>query len=55
VNLMPDSVLDELPAGWKPRAKTQAHGNLTLIVPQPADLLVPKLRRKEPRDLKHHE
>ena len=55
VNLMPDSVLNELPTGWNQRADTQTHGNLTLIVPQPADLLVPKLRRKEPRDLKHHE
>jgi hypothetical protein len=55
VNLMPDSVLNELPAGWKQRAEIQRHGNLTLFVPQPADLLVPKLRRKEPRDLKHYE
>ena len=55
VNLMPDSVLNELPTGWRQRAHTQTHGNLTLVVPQPADLIVPKLRRKEPRDLKHHE
>ena len=53
VNLMPGSVLSELPRDWRTRAATRALGLLTVIVPAPADLLVPKLKRKEPRDLKH--
>src|SRR5207249_2725194 len=55
VNLMPTSALDELPAGWRERAAKSLLGKLTLIVPQAADLLVPKLRRGEPRDRKHYE
>ena len=54
VNLMPDTVLKGLPPDWQSRAVTQQEGKLTLIVPQPEDLLVPKLRRKEPRDLQHY-
>lgn len=55
VNLMPDSVLNGLPAGWSERAVKQLFGKLFLIVPLPADLLVPKLRRGETRDHKHYE
>ena len=54
VNLMPEIVLRELPTGWQSRAVNQQQGKLTLVVPQPEDLLVPKLRRKEPRDLQHY-
>src|ERR1041385_7709761 len=50
VNLMPHSVLDELPAGWKLRASRRLIGKLNLLVPAPADLLAPKLKRNEPRD-----
>ena len=53
VNLMPDSVLREFSADWKDRALTGAYGPLRLMVPSPADLLVPKLRRGEPRDHAH--
>jgi hypothetical protein len=53
VNLMPDSVLRELPPGWESRASRKAYGQLEVIVPAPQDLLVPKLRRNEPRDLSH--
>ena len=53
VNLMPKSVLRELPDGWESRACEEAYGNLTVIVPSADDLLVPKLARGEPRDLKH--
>ncbi len=53
VNLMPDSVLRELPAEWETRATTRACGLLTVTVPSPADLLAPKLRRNEPRDRAH--
>ena len=55
VNLMPDTVLNELPMDWRPRAVIRALTLLTVIVPAPSDLLVPKLKRKEPRDLKHAE
>ena len=53
VNLMPESVLNELPAGWRNRASVSQDGNLTVTVPHPADLLAPKLRRNEPRDRQH--
>lgn len=53
VNLMPESVLQELPAGWKERATQKQIGRLNLIVPAPPDLLSPKLRRNEPRDRAH--
>lgn len=55
VNLMPDTVLNEFPADWKSRAMVRSYGPLTLTVPAPEDLLVPKLKRAEPRDLKHFE
>ena len=53
VNLMPRMVLDHLPDGWRERTASADYGRLTLIVPSAADLLAPKLRRGEPRDLQH--
>lgn len=53
VNLMPDSVLCELPPGWETRAAQKTCSKLTVTVPSPADLLAPKLRRNEPRDRAH--
>lgn len=53
VNLMPGSVLKELPAGWEQRATQRNIGKLNLLVPAPADLLAPKLKRNEPRDRAH--
>lgn len=55
VNLMPDSVLKELPADWEQRAIRRNVGKLNLLVPAPADLLAPKLKRNEPRDRAHAE
>ena len=55
VNLMPRLVLRELPAGWPGRATVKTYGLLTLEVPSPADLLVPKRKRDEPRDRAHEE
>ena len=55
VNLMPESVLNELPAGWKQRATQKQIGRLSVLVPAPADLLTPKLKRNEPRDRAHAE
>jgi len=55
VNLMPETVLNELPAGWKQRATQRQIGKLNLLVPAPADLLAPKLKRGEPRDRAHAE
>lgn len=53
VNLLPGSILNELPAGWMARALRRQVGNLELIVPGPEDL--PKLKRNEPRDRVHCE
>jgi hypothetical protein len=53
VNLMPPTVLKELPAGWEMRAMQKQIGKLNLLVPAPADLLAPKLKRNEPRDRAH--
>lgn len=53
INLMPESVLKELPAGWQERTSEATTGHLTVIVPHPTDLLAPKLRRNEPRDRQH--
>jgi len=55
VNLMPKTVLNEFPADWKSRAVVRRVGLLTLTVPAPEDLLIPKLKRNEPRDIKHWE
>ncbi len=55
VNLMPESVLRELPSGWKERASQKTIGKLNLTVPAPPDLLAPKLKRNEPRDRVHAE
>jgi hypothetical protein len=53
INIMPESILKELPAGWKERATEEQIGKLNLLVPAPADLLAPKLKRNEPRDRAH--
>src|SRR5437763_1341608 len=50
VNLMPNSVLREFPPDWEDRAARKNYGQLSLEVPAPADLLVAKLKRAEPRD-----
>ena len=55
VNLMPDLALRDLPEGWQSRCSTASYTNLTVIVPAPRDLLVPKLKRNEPRDRSHRE
>jgi hypothetical protein len=55
VNLMPDSVLQELPSSWEQRAAKKQIGKLKLTVPAPADLLAPKLKRNEARDRAHAE
>lgn len=55
VNLMPETVLNELPVGWHSRATQKQIGKLNLLVPAPADLLAPKLKRNEPRDRAHAE
>jgi hypothetical protein len=53
VNLLPASVLDEFPEGWEARASRRTYGRLTVAVPSPRDILVPKLTRNEPRDRAH--
>ena len=53
VNLMPAAVLREFSFDWETRAASKRYGLLTLTVPAPDDLLVPKRRRDEPRDRAH--
>jgi hypothetical protein len=53
LNLMPDAALSGLPEGWKGRQSSKTYGLLTVYVPAPDDLLVPKVKRGEPRDLAH--
>lgn len=55
VNLMPYAVLSEMPDGWAQRAQKKNYGRLEVIVPSVEDLLVPKLKRGEPRDKVHVE
>ena len=55
VNLMPKSVLQKLPPGWKDRTHLKQYGKLHVTVPGIPDLLAPKLERGEPRDKKHVE
>jgi len=55
VNLMPDTVLQGLPPGWRERAIKKQISKLNLTVPAPADLLAPKLKRNQPRDQAHAE
>jgi len=50
---MPSSVLREFPEDWKDRATQKEYGLLQLVVPAPDDLLIPKLKRNEPRDRAH--
>lgn len=53
INLMPRAVLRELPEDWEARASAKEYQRLRVEVPSAADLLAPKLRRGEPRDLAH--
>jgi hypothetical protein len=53
VNLMPAAVLREMNEGWQQRASSKQYGLLEVTVPSVPDLLVPKLKRGEPRDILH--
>lgn len=53
VNLMPEAVLREFASDWEARASKKSYGLVEVKVPSPADLLVPKLKRNEPRDRAH--
>jgi hypothetical protein len=53
INLMPNGALRELPPDWQKRSSKKNYDFLTVEVPAPKDLLAPKLRRGEPRDLAH--
>jgi hypothetical protein len=52
---MPMAVLSEMPADWESRASRKIYGKLSVTVPSVNDLLVPKLKRAEPRDKLHAE
>jgi hypothetical protein len=53
INLMPATVLRELPTDWETRASRKEYGFLSVLVPSPTDLLIPKRKRNEPRDRAH--
>ena len=53
INLMPEQALEGLPSDWRVRSSTKDYHRLTVQVPAPIDLLAPKLKRNEPRDLAH--
>jgi hypothetical protein len=55
INLMPEGALDGLPVDWRSRASRKTYGKLAVEVPAPVDLLAPKLKRNEPRDLAHYQ
>jgi hypothetical protein len=55
INLLPDGALDGLPSDWQKRSSKKNYGSLTVEVPAPEDLLAPKLKRGEARDLAHHQ
>ena len=55
INLMPNGALSGLPSDWPTRAVEKTYGLLTVQVPLPEDLLVPKVKRGEPRDLAHQQ
>jgi len=55
INLMPNAALSGLPADWQRRSSRKTYALLTVQVPLPEDLLVPKLKRGEPRDLAHYQ
>jgi len=48
VNLMPELVLREFALDWEQRASKKTYGLLAVLVPAPADILIPKLKRNEP-------
>jgi hypothetical protein len=51
INLMPETAMQSFPVGWADRAFRKTYGKLTVIVPSADDVLVPKLLRRESRDL----
>jgi hypothetical protein len=53
LNLMPKTALQEFPSDWETRRSTKTYGSLTVIVPSADDLLIPKMKRGERRDLSH--
>jgi hypothetical protein len=48
-----EAVLREFPDGWENRSTSLSFGLIRVILPSVDDLLVPKLKRAEPRDLAH--
>jgi hypothetical protein len=55
INLMPERALEGLPADWRARSSRKTYRFLSVEVPAPSDLLAPKLKRNEPRDLAHYQ
>ena len=55
VNLLPDGALEGLPSDWQSRSSHKYYDMLSVEVPAPEDLILPKLKRNEPRDLAHHQ
>lgn len=55
INLMPDGALAGFPPDWQKRSSKKKYDLLTVEVPAPEDLLAPKLKRGEARDLAHNQ
>lgn len=53
VNLMPEAALREFASDWESRSAKKSYGMLEVVVPAPAEILIPKLKRNEPRDRAH--
>jgi hypothetical protein len=50
---MPPLALEGFPANWRDRAISKNYGLLSVTVPSVEDILIPKLKRGEPRDIAH--
>jgi len=55
INMLPEEVLTKFPIDWTEHKLTKQYGPLTVHVPCVAHLLIPKIRRGEPRDLVHYQ
>jgi len=54
-HIKPRGALDGLPSDWQWRLSKKDYGSLSVEVPAPEDILMPKLKRGEARDLAHHQ
>ncbi len=55
INLMPQQTLSEFHPEWKSHQSTKQYGTLKVRVPCVVHLLLPKIKRGEPRDMRHYQ